>query len=95
MLSPIFSTVSGKTIPDRNRKSAPGKARGALMFPNYSGSVCTTPRMQSTETRIPSLRRRVASTAPTITGLSSVSPTVAVWQSALASSLMTAAARRI
>ena len=41
---------------------------------------------------VPSVRRWVAPTAPTITGMSRVSPTVAVWLSALASSLMTAGA---
>lgn len=61
----------------------------------YCGSVCTTPRVQSTDTTVPSVSRRVALGAATITGLSNVRPTVAEWLSVLASSLITAAACRI
>ena len=57
--------------------------------------VWTTPRPQSTLTMMPSVRRRVASTAPMITGLSRARPMVAVWHSALLSYVMTAAACRI
>ena len=57
--------------------------------------VQTSPRTQSTVTMVPSVRRLTALAAPTITGLSNVSPTVAAWQSVLASSVMTAAACRI
>ena len=53
---------------------------------SYWGMTCTIPRAQSTDTKVPSFRRRVASEAATITGLFSSRPTVAVWQSALASS---------
>lgn len=62
---------------------------------SYCGSVCTTPRAQSTDTSTPSSRRRVAATAPTITALSRVRPTVAAWPSALPSSQITAAASRM
>ena len=45
------------------------------------------PREQSTDTVTPSCKRRVACTAPMITGLCSSRPTVAVCPSALISSL--------
>ena len=44
----------------------------------YWGMTCTIPRAQSTDTKVPSFRRRVASEAATMTGLFSSSPTVAV-----------------
>ena len=89
-----YINTKGKREGGKESKTVCGGPPQTVLKLNH-GMVHTRPRTQSTVTMVPSVRRSTALAAPTITGLSRVRPTVAVWHSALASSVITAAACRI